>query len=137
MTLEQLNALATEDAKNWLVSACTASKWCALMAAHRPYNDASHLLEQASQYWQQMEKSDVLEALAGHPMIGDLSSLRAKYAHTKAQASGEQSGMQAANDQMLLRMQQLNQDYLHKHGFIFIMAMFPLTVVECETACFH
>lgn len=121
MTLEELNTLSHDKAKAWFANTCTATKWCDLMSDQRPFDGVEGIIESARNNWQKMGNDDVLEALSGHPMIGDLASLRAKYANTKALAKNEQSGMQQASDDVLLRMQQLNRDYLCKHGFIFII----------------
>lgn len=54
-------------------------------------------------------------------MIGDLSSLRAKFASTKGLANSEQSGAARASEATLKILQQANIDYVNKHGFIFII----------------
>ncbi len=121
MTINTLNTLTTVDAINWFMQTCTASRWCKLMASNRPYNDTIQLKEQALRCWGEMQTEDFLEAFGGHPMIGDLSTLRKKYANTKALASNEQSGTQEASDAVLLNLKTQNQAYLDKHGFIFIV----------------
>jgi 2-oxo-4-hydroxy-4-carboxy-5-ureidoimidazoline decarboxylase len=72
-------------------------------------------------HWRTRAPEDILEALSGHPMIGDINTLRAKYANTKAMAKGEQSGMDSASYDVLEALQSLNHAYLDKHGFIFII----------------
>lgn len=54
-------------------------------------------------------------------MIGDVDSLRKKFANTKTIASGEQSGTASASEATLLTLKEANQAYLDKHGFIFII----------------
>ena len=56
-----------------------------------------------------------------NPMIGDVDSLRKKFANTKTIASGEQSGTASASEATLLTLKEANQAYLDKHGFIFII----------------
>ena len=43
-----------------------------------------------------LTEADWLEAFAAHPLIGDVDSLRKKYAATKQLAAGEQSGVAGA-----------------------------------------
>lgn len=68
-----------------------------------------------------MGEADLLEAFDGHPKIGDVSSLKAKYRHTQSAAAHEQSGASTASDTILSELAKLNQDYESKFGFIFIV----------------
>ena len=60
-------------------------------------------------------------AFEAHPKIGDIKSLKAKYASTEALASGEQAGARVAPEAVLQRLKDGNDAYLHKFGFIFIV----------------
>lgn len=130
MTLNKLNSLATQAAVQWFQQMCAATSWCEKMVAARPYTSNIQLERQAELAWQVMEQDDVLQALAAHPMIGDINSLRTKYANTKKLAAGEQSGMQVARDDELERISMLNQQYLARHGFIFIICASGLSAQQ-------
>ncbi|MFS1704868.1 2-oxo-4-hydroxy-4-carboxy-5-ureidoimidazoline decarboxylase [Aestuariibacter sp. GS-14] len=121
MTLEQLNSLPAQDAYQWFETTCSASNWCKKMAEQRPYSSINALKDTAKTLWATMEKADYLEAFEGHPMIGDVNSLRAKYANTQATAASEQQGTQQASEATLQQLHELNHAYKHKHGFIFII----------------
>ena len=54
-------------------------------------------------------------------MIGDVNSLRKKYASTKKMASNEQQGAADADETTLHDLAAANHQYLDKHGFIFII----------------
>jgi 2-oxo-4-hydroxy-4-carboxy-5-ureidoimidazoline decarboxylase len=71
--------------------------------------------------WQACQSADSLEAFEAHPMIGDVNSLREKFASTKGLASNEQSGANNASEQTLIELSQLNHKYLQRNGFIFII----------------
>ncbi|KZY72251.1 OHCU decarboxylase, partial [Oleiphilus sp. HI0065] len=120
-TLEELNALSKEDAAFAFTNCCTASRWVAGMVEARPFDtiDQCHLA--AKTIWDTMEEADFLEAFEGHPKIGDVTSLRKKYAHTKKLASGEQSSVSEANERTIAALAQGNTDYENKFGFIFIV----------------
>lgn len=120
-TLTQLNAMSETKATYWFMQTCTATRWCQLMVQSRPYGSIDHLIEYTHKNWLQMHKDDYLEAFEGHPMIGDIHSLREKYAATKVIAGNEQAGTASASESTLQALQQVNQDYLDKHGFIFII----------------
>jgi 2-oxo-4-hydroxy-4-carboxy-5-ureidoimidazoline decarboxylase len=121
MTLNELNKLNSDEAFAWFSHCCVASYWCELMVESLPYKDLAYLLEHSQTAWQQCAESDFIEAFEGHPMIGDVASLRAKYAATKKLASHEQQGATEADEATLQKLHQLNQAYLAKHGFIFII----------------
>lgn len=121
MTLTELNYFKHNEAVDWFMQTCTSSKWCDAMAQARPFNSVEQVKATAENIWSQMDEDDILEAFKGHPMIGDISSLREKYANTKALAANEQSGASVASDEVLHALKQSNIDYLEKHGFIFII----------------
>ena len=100
MTLSQLNTLSLADARHAFMQCCTSSAWVNAMADARPYVDTDALFAHADAVWQQLAEGDYLEAFEGHPKIGDISSLRAKYANTLSQG---------------------NSEYEDKFGFIFIV----------------
>jgi 2-oxo-4-hydroxy-4-carboxy-5-ureidoimidazoline decarboxylase len=100
------------------------------MAEARPFSTINDIESHAVKQWGKMQHADVLEAFRGHPMIGDISSLRAKFAHTKAMASAEQSGAASASEEVLQTLHQANLDYVKKHGFIFIICATGLSVNE-------
>ncbi len=55
------------------------------------------------------------------PAIGDVNSLKKKYADIQASASHEQSGAAQASEATLQRLKTLNDQYLDRFGFIFIV----------------
>ena len=121
MTVNELNNLTAEQALLWFSQCCVAQRWCALMVEARPYASIGALTSQATNSWAQCAEKDYLEAFEGHPMIGDMASLRAKYASTKTLASNEQQGAAQADESTLTELSELNHLYLAKHGFIFII----------------
>lgn len=121
MTLDKLNKLNSAQAKHFFMQCCTSSKWVERMVKALPYSDELALKEAANKAWQDLDKRDYLEAFEGHPKIGDLSSLRAKYANTKALAGNEQGLVKEADEQILNALSQGNKDYEDKFGFIFIV----------------
>ncbi len=121
MTLEQLNSITAQGAYQWFETTCSASAWCRQMTALRPFKTIESVKETAIKVWATMGADDLLEAFEGHPMIGDVNSLRAKYANTQATAASEQQGAQQASEETLQQLHELNHAYKAKHGFIFII----------------
>jgi 2-oxo-4-hydroxy-4-carboxy-5-ureidoimidazoline decarboxylase len=121
MTLNELNNLTPSEAEAFFSQTCAARRWVTRMQKQRPYANMPNVVQQAKIHWQEMEKEDFLQAFDAHPMIGDISSLREKYANTKAMASHEQDGASQADEETLHALQKLNLAYKEKHGFIFII----------------
>ncbi len=119
--LDCLNNASFEQASHSFMQCCTSSVWVNAMVAARPYTDKSSVENQADSIWQELTEADYLEAFEGHPQIGNINTLRAKYANTKELASGEQSSVNEASEQVLVDLTNGNADYLNKFGFIFIV----------------
>lgn len=121
MKLAQFNALATDEAVKDLLRCCGARRWAVQMAARRPYPTLESVLRTADEVWSMMERADLLEAFSHHPKIGDVASLRTRFASTSQWASGEQSGVRTADADVLQRLAEGNARYEEKFGYIFIV----------------
>ena len=91
------------------------------MVAGGEFASDQELMARAERDWDSLVEADYFEAFLAHPRIGDVDSLRQKYANTKAIASGEQSGVDAADEATLTRLAAANDEYFDKFGFIFIV----------------
>jgi len=109
------------DARALLTNCCAATAWVEGMLARRPFPDDAAVAAAAYDVADELADSDWLEAFAAHPLIGDVESLRAKYATTKALAAGEQAGVAGAHNATLQELAELNREYLKRFGFIFIV----------------
>lgn len=121
MKLEHFNELGREQCHDALRQCCVSTRWIEQMAQARPFSSADQLYQSADRIWQGLAMPDYLEAFEGHPKIGDLNSLKAKYANTKALASGEQAGAASASDAVLQALAEGNAAYEKRFGFIFIV----------------
>ena len=121
MKLQNLNKLNASRTAQILEQCCTASSWVRKIVEGRPYASLEALKLKAINIWATMQNDDLLEAFAGHPKIGDLSSLKKKFHNTLASASKEQSGVAAASEPVLEELAKYNADYEKKFGFIFIV----------------
>ena len=121
MTISEINSLSNEALTELLSQCCAAQNWVNKMVSGVPYQDADDMKNQAVNYWQQMGEDDWMEAFLAHPMIGDVKSLREKYANTLSMASNEQASTREAADHVLKQLACYNQKYLEKFGFIFIV----------------
>lgn len=121
VTLDQLNRLDDAAARATLERCCGARRWVERMCAGRPYRDRAALAAAAERAFEGLERADWLEAFARHPRIGDIASLRAKYASTAAWAGEEQRGAAAASDGTLEALADGNRAYERRFGYIFIV----------------
>ena len=121
MTLEQLNRLQAAAARGALERCCGAARWVERVCGARPFADRAALDEAAEGAFAGLERADWLEAFAHHPRIGDLASLRAKYASTAAWAGEEQRGAAGAGEDALAALAAGNRAYEDRFGYIFIV----------------
>ena len=82
MSLQQLNTAAEPEARQWLLQCCASEIWVSRLLERRPFAGAAQLREAADRAWRGLPEKDYLQAFAGHPKIGDLNSLRDRYADT-------------------------------------------------------
>lgn len=121
---------------NELLKCCHCHDWANQMTESRPFRDRTHLMYTADTVWNSLSEDHFLyvdhwcvkvhlnsfyrEAFQGHPQIGNLDTLRAKFASTSDWASTEQQATSSASETVLVELAQANADYLDKYGFIFI-----------------
>jgi OHCU decarboxylase len=118
---EVLNQLGDAEAKKQLEHCCASRKWVDGMMRARPFSGLEQLMQASESVAKTMELSDWLQAFAAHPRIGELDSLRAKYASTRDWAAKEQSGVSLADEQTLQALKTGNDAYFEKFGYIFIV----------------
>lgn len=121
MNIDAFNAADSASASRVLRRCCSCSRWIEQLVNGRPYADPEALRTAADRVWAGLGEDDYLEAFAGHPQIGDIDSLREKYADTRALAAGEQSGVADADEETLQRLARGNATYRERFGFIFIV----------------
>lgn len=110
-----LDGLTREEALRELTHCCGATAWALAMTDRRPFRDESGLLAAAAQCFDSLSDVDWLEAFRHHPKIGDLKSLRLKF------AAQEQGSVASASEAVLTELAAKNEAYERRHGFIFIV----------------
>ncbi|MGB4960566.1 MAG: 2-oxo-4-hydroxy-4-carboxy-5-ureidoimidazoline decarboxylase [Saprospiraceae bacterium] len=116
MDLNSFNELSREDAKKELLACCSAQKWANLMLENFPFTSEKELVKRAISYWyDDCEVDDYIEAFSHHPEIGDVNSLKEKF------ASKEQASIADADMKTIEALSKANLVYKSKFGFIFIV----------------
>jgi 2-oxo-4-hydroxy-4-carboxy-5-ureidoimidazoline decarboxylase len=121
MTLHELNTLPKQQLADELAKCCGSSAWVNKMLPFFPADDLVELLEDAEEQWWKCSEEDWKEAFSHHPKIGDIDSLKKKFAFTAEWASGEQSGVNSASQKTIEALAEGNKKYEDKFGYIFIV----------------
>ena len=121
MKLFDLNHLSLSQRNEALMQCCGSSVWVEKMSEIFPVPDAETLFKYAEGVWFACAENDWLEAFSHHPKIGDLESLQKKFAITAHWASGEQSSVNNAPNEVMEALAQGNKIYEDKFGYIFIV----------------
>jgi 5-hydroxyisourate hydrolase / 2-oxo-4-hydroxy-4-carboxy-5-ureidoimidazoline decarboxylase len=123
MNFKEFNELSKQEANNALEKCCVSESWINGMIKNIPFSSPDELIKNAADYWyDNCTENDWKEAFKGHPKIGDLNSLKQKFAPTKDWANIEQRKVGEADDKILETLSKLNDEYLFKFGYIFIVS---------------
>ena len=131
---QHLNSLSPQQLAVELETCCASKSWIARMTEGGDFRSNSNVEMRAAEAWQDLAEFDLLEAFSAHPKIGDVDSLRQKYARTKKMAGNEQAGVQDAGEQVLSRLAEANDAYFEKFGFIFIICASGKSAAEMLAA---
>lgn len=133
MSLVSFNALSKDEALEKLTLCCVSERWAAAVERGRPFDAKEALISHSNEVWAALSEADYLQAFEGHPKIGDVHSLREKYAASGDLAASEQSGVSDADDGVIERLAAGNSTYEEKFGFIFIVCATGKSAVQmCE-----
>jgi 2-oxo-4-hydroxy-4-carboxy-5-ureidoimidazoline decarboxylase len=121
MTLKELNNLDISQRWIELSKCCGATAWIEKMAGIFPVYDSNELFDKAEEIWFSCNEKDWREAFSHHPKIGDINSLKEKFADTAGWAANEQSGALETSQTEIEALARLNIQYEEKFGYIFIV----------------
>lgn len=131
ITLNQLNSLSEEEAFKQLEQCCVSTKWTSRMVESRPFKSEQELINTAASIWySKCDIEDFKEAFTGHPKIGNVESLKAKFAHTATWAGNEQAKVEEASIETIEALAKANTLYEEKFGYIFIVSASGKTAEE-------
>ncbi|MBS1956373.1 MAG: 2-oxo-4-hydroxy-4-carboxy-5-ureidoimidazoline decarboxylase [Cyanobacteria bacterium SZAS-4] len=121
MDLKSINELNDNDAGEVFRRCCGSNAWVEEMIRARPFASDEALSQQADRSFKDLTRADWMEAFAAHPKIGDITSLKKKYAVTQKWAENEQAGAQGISDEVAKDLADRNEEYFQKFGYIFIV----------------
>ena len=120
MTLAELNALPRYRAEEEFLKCCGSPAWARSMARRRPFASFDRMLQAASEIWSRLDPADWKEAFRAHPQIGQRQQPPCASSHAQAWSAREQAGMNRAPAPVANALEEANQEYLAKFGYIFI-----------------
>lgn len=122
MNLDTFNKLPEAERATQLSVCCGCEKWQHLVAASAPFISLAAMAKVAEKVWyNDCFEAEWLEAFRHHPKIGDVQSLKEKFAFTQHLASNEQQSVTNASDEIIQALADANSVYEQKFGFIFIV----------------
>ena len=104
------------EAQARLYSCFASRRWAQRVAEGWPYPDRDSLLGAAERAWSELEPSDWVEALGGHPRIGEGGG------SSPDASDREQSGVRNAAGSTLDRLAAENRLYEARFGHVFLIA---------------
>ena len=127
--LTWFNDLSADDAHRALLECCSASTWAAQITAARPYGAATDVIRQSNAIVAALTISDLGEALAGHPRIGErpTSDPATQVGNDGGGATAadwsrqEQSGVQSDDAQTGRALAAANVEYERRFGHIYLV----------------
>jgi allantoicase len=133
-SLQRLNRLPPERARQALLDCCGSRKWVEQMLQRLPFPDLAYVLDTADKTWAALDPSDWLEAFRHHPPIGAKKAEKTQSATAKRWSKGEQSVAQTAAPQTLAALAKANEGYHAKFGHVFLICATGKTSEEILVA---
>jgi len=121
LTLDGLNSLSPERAREVLRSCCGATRWVDEMIVRRPFASVDGVLRAADDVWASLGPEDWHEAFAHHPRIGEQRSAAAQDARAATWSAGEQAGVTSAHGSVQDELASVNQAYEERFGHVYIV----------------
>jgi len=109
VTLASFNTSSPEDAVSAMLACCASRRFASAMAAGRPYASVDAALAAVSAVFESLDWDDAVEAMDGHPRIGD---------RVTGQSAAEQSGVSDASRAALAEG---SAAYEEKFGHVFLV----------------
>ena len=106
-----------------------------MMTMLRPFSSEDEVMRIAAAVWndqQILQTGDWLEAFAAHPKIGETKAAETQFGQW---STGEQVGMNSADESLKQELAAANRAYHEKFGFIFIVCATGKTADEMLELC--
>jgi len=119
--LTWFNELPAGAAQQALRECCAAPRWVEQMAGARPYASAQDAIRQSGAIVSALTVTDLAQALAGHPRIGERPDPGDGSPRAAAWSRREQSGVDADDAETRRALTQGNLEYEQRFGHIYLV----------------
>lgn len=119
--LEEWNCLSVDEATSAILPCCGSTAWACGMAARRPLRDEADLLAASDETWDNLTRSDWMEAFRSHPRIGEKRAERSASASSATWSAQEQRAISDADAGTRLALESANREYERRFNHIFIV----------------
>ncbi|WP_133902344.1 2-oxo-4-hydroxy-4-carboxy-5-ureidoimidazoline decarboxylase [Actinophytocola oryzae] len=126
LSLDRLNAEEPATAERDLLACCASRRWADELLARRPYHDLAQLRSVSAQVLAALDWTDVEQALAAHPRIGEKADGHSKEA---GWSRDEQAGATPGEDLVAG-----NIVYEERFGHVFLICATGLSGEDMLTA---
>jgi len=114
VSLETLNALPAERAREHLLACCSSGRWASNVTSGRPYASVGEILARSDESVARLDTGDLEQALAGHPRIGAGTT-------GGGWSRREQAGVQGADQATIQALADGNHAYERRFGHIYLV----------------
>jgi len=121
MTIDDLNELRPQAARDEFLKCCGSTNWARALAQARPFGNKEELFIKADQFAAGLKAEDWLEAFHAHPRIGEKKAVKAQTQQVQTWSAQEQSAIRAASADIIAQLANRNREYEARFGFIFIV----------------
>jgi 2-oxo-4-hydroxy-4-carboxy-5-ureidoimidazoline decarboxylase len=128
-TITEFDTMPEDDAMAVLLECCESLSWARSVAAARPYGSRSALLDDAGDAAGRLTGTDLDDALAGHPRIGERAD--------NASSRREQAAVTTADADLLERIAAGNRAYEEKFGHVYLVRAAGRSASELLTILEH
>jgi 2-oxo-4-hydroxy-4-carboxy-5-ureidoimidazoline decarboxylase len=119
--LTWFNELPTRAVQQALLECCAAPRWAEQMAAARPYASAECAIRQSGAIVASLTVTELTEALAGHPRIGERPAAGGGTPRTADWSRREQSGVDPDDASTAQALAEANLEYERRFGHIYLV----------------
>jgi 2-oxo-4-hydroxy-4-carboxy-5-ureidoimidazoline decarboxylase len=120
-TVEELNQMPAQAAREALGPCCSSTRWVDEIVAGRPYVGIDALLAASDAAVTALGEQDLAEALAGHPRIGEQRVESAGPHGPAGWSSQEQAGVASADSDLRQALTEGNAAYERRFGHIYLV----------------
>ncbi|WP_432476822.1 2-oxo-4-hydroxy-4-carboxy-5-ureidoimidazoline decarboxylase [Nocardioides sp. GXQ0305] len=117
ITLDELNALPEEAARERLAACLDVERWVDAVLVGRPYADLGALTSVAATAAGSLSDDELESALARHPRIGERAGAR----HDAAHSAREQAGVDHDDADVTARLAEGNRAYEERFDRVFLI----------------